>query len=62
MLDLDRDLPTTPEDIAALRRLKSIPALDFDQYLLFLSSLLAPSNEELRARRGPRGDEPFVLP
>jgi hypothetical protein len=61
MLDLDRDLPTSPEDIAALRRLRSLPGLDFDQYLHFLSSFPPPSNEELRSRRGPHGDEPFVL-
>jgi hypothetical protein len=60
-LDLDRDLPTAPEDIAALRKLRGRPRLDFDGYLRFLASFDAPSAAELRARRGPRGDRPFDL-
>lgn len=26
--DLERDIPTTPEDVAALRRARAIPSLD----------------------------------
>jgi hypothetical protein len=62
MLDLERDLPTTPADVAALRRLERLPRLDLEQYLRFLSSFPRPSSEELRSRGGPNGDEPFVLP
>ena len=57
--DLDRDHPTTREDVAAQRRLAS-PRLDFDAYLRFLASFPPPSPEALRARRGPRG-VPFQL-
>lgn len=57
LLDLERDLPVTPEDVAALRRLR-YPRVD--DYLAALSRLPAPSPEELAARRGPRG-EPFEL-
>jgi hypothetical protein len=57
LLDLERDLPVTPEDVAAQRRLRH-PKVD--DYLAALSRLPAPSPEELAARRGPRG-EPFEL-
>lgn len=60
-LDLDRDLPTTAEDIAVLRRLRYTPRpIDFATYLRFLASLPEPTWEQLRAKRGPHG-EPFEL-
>jgi hypothetical protein len=58
-LDLERGLPTSPEDVAALWRLKAGPVAT-DNYLVFLASLPAPSHEALRARPGPRG-VPFTL-
>jgi hypothetical protein len=61
LLDFERDLPTTPEDIVALQRLRGYPRLDFDGYLRFLASLEPPSPEELRSRKGPRGDSRFEL-
>lgn len=60
-LDLEGDPPTTERDTAALRRLRGLPRLDFDAYLLFLSSLPSTPHEKLRRRRGPRGDKPFSL-
>lgn len=59
--DLERDLPTTAEDLAALKRLRGVPRLDGEGYLRFLASFEPPSHEELRSRRGPRGEEPFSL-
>jgi hypothetical protein len=52
LLDLERDLPTTDEDVRALRRKPSGPAC-WEEYLRFLASLPPPRNEALRARRGP---------
>jgi hypothetical protein len=60
-LDLDRGLPVTAEDVAAQRRLRAPAFASVAEYLAFLAALPAPSYEELRARRGPRG-APFVLP
>lgn len=62
LLDLVRDLPTTPEDVAAQRRLKSWQPLSSDEYLRFLRTFGSPSYEELRSRRGARGDTPFSFP
>ena len=61
-LDLDRDLPTTPEDVEALRRVRSLAPIDFEAYLRFLEQVPAPSIGSLRLKRGPRGDDPFELP
>jgi hypothetical protein len=57
MDDLERDLPTTAEDVEALRRLRFPPVED---YFAALARLPQPSYEELLARKGPRG-EPFEL-
>jgi hypothetical protein len=61
-LDLERDLPTTAEDIAALRLLRRHPTMDLDSYFRFLRSFPAATVEELGRRKGPRGGEPFALP
>ncbi len=60
-LDLARDLPTTAEDSAALRRTKALRRLDLPGYLRFLDQLPPPTIHQLRARRGPRAARPFVL-
>ena len=60
-LDLEKGLPTTKEDVAALRRIRqSGPVLSAEEYFRFLSALPQPSADDLRQRRGPRG-EPFRL-
>jgi hypothetical protein len=59
-LPLDRDLPATAEDVAALRRLRRLPPLDTAAYLAFLLSLTPASTEALRARAAPSG-RPFEL-
>ena len=62
LLELDRDLPTTPEDVAALRRAREASErLSPSEYSDFLRALGKPSIEELRRRRGPHS-EPFELP
>jgi hypothetical protein len=57
-LELERDLPTTAEDVAALKRIRESRRLSFAEYLRFLSRLQLPD-------RGPRrtheGQEPFEL-
>lgn len=58
-LDLERGLPTCAEDIAALHRLRG-RGVETRDFLDFLARLPAPSYDELRARRGPRG-VPFDL-
>ena len=60
VLDLDRDLPTTAEDIAVLHRLRYGRRLTFDQYLACLVALDAPSAARLRSRR-VMGGAPFDL-
>ncbi len=60
-IDLERDVPTTAEDVAMLRRLARHAPMDLDSYFRFLAAFPARTSE-LAARRGPRGDEPFVLP
>ena len=60
LLGLDRDLPTTAEDIAALRRLRPGPTLSFDEYLQCLAALDPPSTAGGQTRAGP-GGPPFDL-
>ena len=59
-LDLDRDLPTTRDDVTALRRLRTQPRMTFDEYLQALAALDRPEPHLLRDRPGPRG-APFDL-
>lgn len=61
-LDLDRDLPTSAEDVIALRQARKDIICDLKTYLEFLASFPAPSLEELRDRKGPAGEKPFELP
>ena len=60
VLDLDRDLPTTAEDIAVLNRLRYGRRLTFDQYLECLAALGAPSPARWRSRPTV-GGAPFDL-
>ena len=61
MLDLEHDLPTTAEDVAALRRARLALPLDLDGYLRFLAQIPPSSASNLRAKSGPRADHPFDL-
>ncbi|MEQ8767724.1 MAG: hypothetical protein RL885_27730 [Planctomycetota bacterium] len=60
-LDLDRDLPTTERDVEALRACRTLPRLDLEAYLAFLEAMGPLPQEELRKRRGPRGDQVFEV-
>ncbi len=61
-LDLERDLPTTAEDIAALRRARLHSTLDLDGYLRFLAQIPLPTlAKEWRGRRSG-ADLAFELP
>ena len=59
-LSLDKDLPTTPDDVATLARLRGTGREDFAAYLRFLARFPPPPLAVLRARRGP-GGTPFEL-
>ena len=59
-LRLDRDLPATAEDVAALERVRRLPPPDTATYLEFLVSLAPTSTETLRSRARPSGP-PFEL-
>jgi hypothetical protein len=61
-LNLAQGVPTTPEDVAALRNVRAARRLSTEQYLRALVSLQAPPVEVLRARKRARGGEPFRLP
>jgi hypothetical protein len=58
-LDLERDLPTTAEDVAALRRIRDSRRISFADYLRFLSRLELPA--AARRRKTHEGQEPFEL-
>ena len=59
LLNLDRDIPTTPEDVEVLRRLR-YPVPTPEAYRRFMEKLGHASIEDLRRRKGPSG-EPFEL-
>lgn len=58
-LDFERDLPTSPEDVEALRRARAWP-VGPEEYSRFLAGFGHLTYEQLVARKGPRG-EPFEL-
>jgi hypothetical protein len=58
-LDLERDLPTSPADVAALRTHRP-DAMTWGRYLEFLARLPQPTIDSLR-RRPPTTGEPFTL-
>lgn len=59
VLDLERDLPTTSEDVEVLRRLRKRPVTPAE-YAALLAALGDAPVEELKRRKGPRG-RPFEL-
>jgi hypothetical protein len=61
-LDLEHDLPTTTQDVAALRRAKASRLLNLAEYIRFLERLAPQGSRSVeRTRRGPHGDHPFEL-
>jgi hypothetical protein len=61
LLNLERDLPTTPEDIRALRENRPKPAADWLEQLTKVVRQI-PNLEEVRLRRKTfAGCEPFEL-
>jgi len=61
-LDLERGLPTTAEDVRALRRARTAFVLDLEGYLQFLAQLPPRPGRDTRSKPGPRAaDEPFTL-
>ncbi len=62
-LDLEHDLPTTRQDVAALRRARASISLDLAEYIRFLERLASQDSRSIeRTRRGPHGHHPFELP
>jgi hypothetical protein len=59
-LDLGR-IPTTAQDVEALRRVRETRHLTTEEYLRALARLPAPPIEALRTRKRARGGEPFRL-
>ena len=61
-IDLETDLPTTKEDVEALRRVRTDSRQrSLAAYLYFLAQFPARSPEELRAKGGAHADRPFDL-
>ena len=61
LLNLEMDIPTTPEDVRALRENRPKPAADWLEQLTKLSKQI-PNVEEVRRRRKTfAGCEPFEL-
>ena len=60
LVDFAGDLPTTVEDVAALRSLRTRVAT-IEAYLRFLADLGPTTRDRLRQRSGPTGDAPFRL-
>lgn len=60
LLDLENDLPTTPEDIQALRRNRPRPSTDWLKELQELADQF-PASWEVRRRPTAEGREPFEL-
>ena len=61
-LAFDRDLPTTAEDVNALRRLGRVQPRSLEDYIRFLEALDPPTVPMLRSRKGPSGSPLNLLP
>ena len=59
-LDLEKDLPTTAEDVAVLRKIRDSRRISFADYLRFLSRQKPPGGLA-RRRKTHEGHEPFEL-
>jgi hypothetical protein len=61
LLDLERGLPTTPEDVEAQRRMRRTRRLSTEEYLQALAHLPPPPPEARRSKKRAYGGEPFRL-
>ncbi len=61
LLDLERDIPTTPEDIRALRENRPRMPENWWDVLTLASEQLPGVQEALRRRKTFEGCEPFEL-
>lgn len=61
LIDLERDIPTTAEDVRALRESRPRPATDWLEQLQKLVDQLPDAHEIRRRRRTFEGCEPFEL-
>lgn len=61
LLDLERDIPTTPEDVRTLRENRPHAGADWLEQLQKLADQVPDAHELLRRRRTFEGFEPFEL-
>ncbi len=61
LLDLERDIPTTPEDIRALREIRPRMPENWWDVLTLASEQFPGVQEALRRRKTFEGCEPFEL-
>jgi hypothetical protein len=61
LLDLEKDIPTTPEDVRALRENRPRPGEDWLDQLSELSEQFPNAEEARWKRRTFEGCEPFEL-
>jgi hypothetical protein len=61
LLDIDQDIPTTPEDVRALRENRPQMGEDWLNQLTRLSEQIPNLDEILRRRKTFEGCEPFEL-
>jgi hypothetical protein len=61
LLDLEKDIPTTPEDIRALRENRPKVGEDWLNQLTRISQQIPNLEEIIRKRRTFEGCEPFEL-
>lgn len=61
VLDLERDIPTTPEDVIALRKQRPVRGENWLEDLYRLTQQLPGVDEALRRRKTFEGCEPFEL-
>jgi hypothetical protein len=61
LFDLEHGLPTTPEDVEALRRVRRSRRLSTEQYLRALAMLPRLPPRARRSKKRVYGGEPFRL-
>ena len=61
LFDIDRDIPTTPEDVVALRKNRPVRGENWLEDFHRLTQQLPGVQEALRRRKTFEGCEPFEL-